>query len=123
MATKENVIYCRFSSEMQRTESNADQERRSRDALHQKELDHLEFRVIADEAMKGTSETRPGLVEIKELIRAGRLGILIVAEQSRLSRGDQTTSLIKDIVYQGGRFISVGEGVDTEKKGWELIVG
>jgi site-specific DNA recombinase len=123
MSVKQNVMYCRFSSEMQRVESNIDQERRCRDDLHRKEIDDRDFRVICDEALKGTNESRPGFVEIKDLIDAGKLGILIVAEQSRLSRGDSTTSLIKDIVFQGGRFISVAEGIDTEKKGWELLIG
>ena len=116
MSAKQNVIYCRFSSEMQRTESNADQERRCRDALQRMGLDHMEFRVITDEALKGTSESRPGFVEVKGFINAGHLGILIVAEQSRLSRGDNTTSLVKDIIFQDGRFISVSEGIDTGKK-------
>jgi DNA invertase Pin-like site-specific DNA recombinase len=122
MSAKQNVIYCRFSPEMQRVESNIDQERGCRDDLHRKEIDDGDFRVICDEALKGTNESRLGFVEVKDLIDAGNLGILIVAEQSRLSRGDSTTSLIKDIVFQGGRFISVAEGIDTEKKGWELLV-
>jgi site-specific DNA recombinase len=118
-----NVIYCRFSSEMQRTDSNVDQERRCRDALNRMGLDNLDFEVIRDEAISGISESRPGLVEIHKLISSSRLGVLIVAEQSRLTRGDNATSVIKDIVYHGGRFIAVAEGLDTERKGWKLVAG
>jgi hypothetical protein len=81
------------------------------------------FIVLADEAISGTCESRPGFDELKKLIYSDRLGIMIVAEQSRLSRGANAKSLIKDIVYHGGRFLSVSEGIDTTRKGWETIVG
>jgi hypothetical protein len=32
-------------------------------------------------------------------------------------------SLVKDIVFHGGRLISVSEGIDTTNRGWELLVG
>ena len=102
MSVKLNVIYCRFSSEMQSVDSNVDQERRCRDELNRMGLDHSDFKVICDEAISGMSESRPGFAELKELLYSGRLGIAIVSEQSRLSRGDNTTSLLKDIVFRGG---------------------
>jgi DNA invertase Pin-like site-specific DNA recombinase len=117
------VIYVRFSSELQRTESNTDQERRCREALVRMGIPPERFIVIGDEALRGTSESRPGFDQLKALIYSGRLGILISTEQSRLSRGDNIKSLIKDLVFHGGRFISVTEGVDTTRKGWKTIVG
>src|SRR5271170_4103786 len=106
---KEDVIYCRFSSELQRDESNADQERRCRDGLDRLAIPHEHIRVIRDAAVSGTSEKRSGFAEILDLMNTGRLGILVVSEQSRFSRGDKVKALIRDIVYNGGRFISVSE--------------
>ena len=120
---KEDIIYTRFSSDLQRTDSNADQERRCRDGLSRLGIADSHFRIIPDEAVSGASEARPGFEEIKQLIRSRRLGLLVVSEQSRLSRGDNAKSIIKDIVFQGGRFISIAEGIDTDRKGWQLLVG
>ncbi len=42
---------------------------------------------------------------------------------SRLSRAGDGKAFIKDLVYSGGRFVSVSEGIDTNDPGWELKVG
>lgn len=123
METKTDVIYCRYSSELQRDDSIKDQERRCRDGLERMRIPHGHFKLIKDEAISGTQDSRPGFDEIKDLMRSGRLGKLVVTEQSRLSRGDNAKALIKDILFHGGRFISITEGIDTDKKGWQLIVG
>jgi len=84
---------------------------------------HDHFELVKDEAISGTQDSRPDYDQLKELIRPGRLGKLVVTEQSRLTRGDNAKSMIKDIVFNGGRFISITEGIDTEKKGWQMLVG
>src|SRR5688572_25639653 len=112
MENKIDVIYCRFSSELQREDSIKDQERRCRDGLERMSIPHVHFRLVKDEAISGTNERRPGLEQIKALIAAGRLGMLVVTEQSRLTRGDNAKAFIKDVVFQGGRFISITEGID-----------
>ncbi len=117
------MIYCRFSSELQRTESIQDQARRCRDGLDRRGIPLGNFIVLSDEAMSGTCEARPGFQQLKKLMHSKRLGIVVVTEQSRLSRGDNTTALIKDIIFHGGRFISITEGIDTFQKGWKMIVG
>ncbi|MDB5358382.1 MAG: recombinase family protein [Phycisphaerales bacterium] len=81
------------------------------------------FVVLCDEAVSGSQDSRPGFDQLKALIYADRLGVLIVTEQSRLSRGDNAKSLVKDAVFHGGRYISVTEGIDTHLKGWKMIVG
>ena len=48
--------------------------------------------------------------------------LLAVDDQSRFSRADNVFSFITDLVFVGGRFISTGEGIDTEEVGWELRV-
>ena len=61
MDSKIDVIYCRYSSELQRSERNTDQERRCRDHLDRRGVPHAPFQVIADEAISGTLESRPGV--------------------------------------------------------------
>ncbi len=121
--TREKVIYCRYSSDLQRVDSNADQERRCRDGLTRKGIADEGFVVICDEAISGTSEKRPGLDRIMELMRAGQLGMPVVSEQSRFSHGDNAKATIKDIVFHGGRFISIAEDIDTDRKGWQMHAG
>jgi site-specific DNA recombinase len=123
MENKIDVIYARFSSELQRDDSIKDQERRCRDGLERMGIPPTHFRLIKDEAISGTSERRPGFEQIKALIAAGELGVLVVTEQSRLTRGDNAKAFIKDVVFQGGRFISITEGIDTDRKGWGMLVG
>lgn len=86
-------------------------------------ISHADFIVLADEAMRGSLESRPAFDRVKGFLYADRIGILVVTEQSRLSRGDNVKSLIKDLVFRGGRFISITEGIDTNLKGWKMIVG
>jgi len=61
------------------------------------------------------------LLEI--LMKRQRLGTLVVTELSRLSRGSNPKGFIDNIVFQQGRFISITEGIDTNNKGWEMLVG
>jgi site-specific DNA recombinase len=116
------VIYSRFSSDMQRKESCDDQERKVRKGLEPLDIDHREALVIRDEAESGTVCSRLGFTELLRMIRASEVGILAVDDQSRFSRGDYAYAMIKDLVFNEGRFISVGEGIDTAQDGWELRV-
>ncbi|CAN5773528.1 hypothetical protein BH20VER1_BH20VER1_31780 [soil metagenome] len=56
MANKTDVIYCRFSSELQREDSIKDQERRCRDGLERMGIPHTHFQLVKDEAISGTSD-------------------------------------------------------------------
>lgn len=123
MNSRINVIYVRFSSDLQRADSIINQERRCRAALERMGIPHRDFNVIADEATSGTRNDRAGFQQIKELIYSDRLGILIVTEMSRLSRGVDVKSLIIDIIFHGGHFISLQEGVDTNATNWKTLVG
>jgi len=44
------------------------------------------------------------------------------SDLARFSRADNAFSFIEDLVYSGGRFVSAGEGIDTNHEGWELRV-
>jgi DNA invertase Pin-like site-specific DNA recombinase len=77
---------------------------------------------MEDEAVTGVLDSRPAFDRLMQLIKGKRLGMLVVTEQSRLSRSENAMPVIKDVVFHGGRFISITEGVDTDKKGWQLLV-
>jgi site-specific DNA recombinase len=116
------VIYTRFSSDLQRTESCADQEREIRKALTRRSIALHDVEVIRDEAESGTRTDRDGFQQLARMIAAKEIGILAVDDQSRLSRADNAYGFIKDLVYSGGRFISTSENIDTADTGWELKV-
>jgi hypothetical protein len=117
------IIYTRYSSDMQRPDSCADQERNIREYLKRNEIDVQNVEMLKDEAISGTKETREMYTAIVRRIEAGEEFLLIVDDQSRFSRADMAKALIRNLVYNGGRFISVGEGIDTNQIGWEVRVG
>jgi DNA invertase Pin-like site-specific DNA recombinase len=119
---KKKVIYSRFSSEMQRADSCDDQERNVRRDLPRFGVSGAGALVIRDEAESGTRSSRDGFQQLLGMIARGEVAVLAVDDQSRLSRADNAYSLIQDLVFAGGRFISTGEGIDTDQKGWELRV-
>jgi hypothetical protein len=119
---RKDVIYTRFSSEMQRDESCEDQEREVRRGLDRKGIDPSSFEIIHDRAVSGTKTDRVQFDQLRKRIQRGEIGILAVDDQARFSRADDAYSFIIDLVFAGGRFISAGEGIDTTEEGWELRV-
>ncbi len=119
---KKIVIYCRYPSDMQRPDSCADQERTIRAALAR--LGFVAADIIAryDEAQSGTKTARDGFQQLRGMVARGEVAVLVVDDQSRLTRADNANSFVKDLVFAGGRFISTGEGIDTAVTGWELKV-
>ena len=124
MSTKKVVIYCRYSSDMQRADSCADQEREVRAALARLGVAPAggEVVVINDEAESGTKTARDGFQQLSEMVKRGEVAVLAVDDQSRLTRADNAYAFVQDVVFAGGRFVSTGEGIDTAAGGWELKV-
>jgi len=122
MNRKTVVLFTRYSSDMQRPESCEDQERNVRRALPVKGINPDGALVLKDEAESGTLADRPAMMQLVGMIDRCEIGVLAVDDQSRFSRGDNAFQLITDLVYSGGRFISTGEGIDTDEPGWELKV-
>jgi len=121
-ATKSVVIYTRYSTDMQREESCEDQARMVRGSLTKMGIDHGSAVVIEDKAIPGSRDDRLGFQEVLAMSGRGEIAILAVDEQSRFSRGGNAYSLIQDLVYGGGRFISTSEGIDTTQNGWKLRI-
>lgn len=116
------VIYTRFSSSLQSPKSCVDQEREVRAGLDKLGIDHSNAVVIRDEAESGTKTCREGFIQIEAMSRSRQISILAVDDQSRLTRGANALSFLQDIVCFGGRFISLGESIDTDQENWQVMV-
>ena len=120
--TKKLVICCRYSTDMQNPKSCNDQEHDVRSGLTRLGIDHRRAVVIHDNAESGTNVLRQGFQNLLEMSGRGEIGILAVDDQARLSRAANVSEFILDLVFNGGRFISTGENIDTALPGWELRV-
>mgnify|MGYP001812419958 CR=1 FL=1 len=115
-------IFTRISTLNQNPKSPEDQERQVREGLDYKGIDHKNAIVISEMGQSGTKDDRDGFQLIKERVNRGDSFILTVDDQSRFSRGSNVKNLVTDLVYNGGRFISTGEAIDTDVEGWEMTV-
>ncbi|QDU19739.1 recombinase family protein [Urbifossiella limnaea] len=122
MSRQKIVIYCRYSSDMQRADSCADQERAVRAVLMRHGYAADDIIVIKDEAESGTKTAREGFQLLRAMIARGEVAAVAVDDQSRLARDNNSFAFIQDLVFAGGRFLSTGEGIDTDVSGWELKV-
>ena len=116
------VCYTRFSSDMQNPKSCEDQEFDARKGLDRLGVDHRHAVIIYDRAESGTKVYRDEFQRLVEMRDRGEIGTLVVDDQARLTRAGNAFQFIQDLVYMGGRFISTGEGIDTNQTGWELRV-
>ena len=63
------------------------------------------------------------LRRIQELVFARKVKVtLAVDDQGRLARDCNVYNFIVDLKYNGGRFLSIGENIDSDVEGWELLV-
>jgi site-specific DNA recombinase len=119
---RSDVIYNRFSTDMQNPKSCTDQEHDVRAGLDRLGIDHRRAKVVHDAAESGTKVLRSEFQQLLEMMSRGEIGLLAVDDQARLTRATNAYAFISDLVYSGGRFISTGEGIDTNQPGWELRV-
>lgn len=118
-----DIFYARKSSDKQREDSIADQDRRARELLPQYGLDPAGFILMADLDESGLLDSRPEFDRIQELIRQGRVRTLAVIHQDRFSRSATAVGMIQDLVFKRGRFLSLEEHIDSNVEGWEVQVG
>jgi DNA invertase Pin-like site-specific DNA recombinase len=115
--------YARYSSDNQREESITDQQRKCREAAARnghRIPPELEF---ADEAVSGTKLHRAGLDTMLAAAAGGQFAGLYFHSLSRLARESVITMpMLKKLVYVDGvRVISVTEGIDSDRDGWDLM--
>ncbi len=115
--------YARFSSDMQRAESNTDQQRICREAADRNNHIISSEREYADEGVSGTKRKREGLKEVLEAAERGEFSTLYLYSLSRLARESIITlPLLKLLAFKFKvRVISVSDGIDTNVTNWELI--
>jgi len=115
--------YSRYSSEQQREESIQDQQRKCREFAERNSHQispELEF---ADQAVSGTKLHRDGLDAMLSAAAAGSFRVLYFHNLSRLARESVITMpMLKKLVYVDKvRIISVTEGIDSDRDGWEMV--
>ena len=120
---KKVVLYTRYSTDMQQPRSSADQERVVRQHLAGLGIDTGDAEVIHDTAQIGSREDRPGFQRLWEMVNGEEVALLAVDQQNRLSRGNNAVPFLEDLKFRGGRFIAVGDNVDTARDGWQIQAG
>lgn len=117
------ATYSRFSSDQQDETSIAQQQRACHEAAKRNGHqigEHFDFR---DDAVSGTKRDRGGLKALLDAAAAGLIAVLYVFSLSRLARESVISlPLLKQLVYNDRvRVISVTEGIDSDREGWDLI--
>lgn len=110
------ALYCRLSQEdMLQGESNSITNQK---LILQKYADEHGFRnckFYIDDGYSGVDFTRPAHVEMMKDIQDGKVGIVIVKDQSRLGRDHLETGRLMEITFPSYdvRFIAINDGVDS----------
>jgi site-specific DNA recombinase len=121
---KRIVIYTRFTDPKQREESHEAQERKVRQHLDYLGIGHANALVLRDSATRGDlEEGRACYEQLLAMINRGEVALLAVDQQSRFSRGFNVRAMVQDLVFVGGRFLTAAEGIDTDRPGWQDLVG
>ena len=115
--------YSRYSTTLQQVESIADQQRRCHEYAAQINLTIGPELQFADEAISGTKLARDGLDRLLAAARQHRFSTLLLEHLSRLVRESIIAlPILKELVeIHGIRVISVSEGFDTSRGGWEML--
>lgn len=107
------ALYARYSSAMQREASIEDQLRLCRERAVREGWTVGE--VFADRATSGASMLRPGLQELLEEARSGRVDVVLTEALDRLSRDQaDVAALYKRLSFAGVRIVTLAEGEITE---------
>lgn len=110
------ALYCRLSQEdMLQGESNSIKNQK---LILQKYADDHGFRnckFYIDDGYSGANFDRPAFKEMMADIESGKIGVLIVKDQSRLGRDYLQTGMLMEIKFPeyDVRFIAINDGVDS----------
>ncbi len=114
--TKFTILYARLSQEDgQNGISNSIENQRMILEKYAEEHDFYNCKFMFDDGVSGTTLNRPAFNEVMQLIEAGKVGILIVKDTSRVGRNYiRVGELIDEILPSFGvRFISVNDNADS----------
>ena len=115
--------YSRYSSDLQDVSSIEQQKRKCREAAQSNGHDLRPEFEFKDEAVSGTRIDRDGLQSMLVAARERRFNILYFDSLSRLARENAISlPMLKELVHTCQvRVISVTEGIDSDRAGWEFM--
>ncbi len=116
------AAYARMSTEMQNEKSPDDQVRVCRERARGDRAAIPDENVFIDRAVSGTKPDRDALAALKAAAKAKRFSVLYFEDLSRLGReSTHLMFLLKELVYDGIRVISVNEGIDSANDSWHIL--
>lgn len=110
------ALYCRLSKEdMLEGESNSITNQKMIIKKHAEQVGLYNCKFYVDDGYSGTDNTRPAYVQMKKDIENGKIGAVIVKDQSRLGRDHLETDIMMELIFPQYdiRFIAVTDGVDS----------
>ena len=115
MADKITALYCRLSvDDKVEGESNSITNQKNILAKYASEHGFRNTRFFVDDGTSGTVFNRPGLNAMLDEVNLGRVGIVIIKDQSRIGRDVLEVGLLKRQFEQHGvRFIAAADNLDT----------
>lgn len=120
---RKKIIYGRFSDEDRQHEDSLEaQERKVREKLNGMGIIMSDAIVLTDAGISGRLDSRPQFDVLTDMIKRNQVSLVAVDDLSRLSRGSKTLGFVQRMVFHDTRFISTGEGIDTDREGWEDLV-
>ena len=115
------TIYARYSSDLQRQASIADQ---YRTCLARIEREGWTLAAkFKDEALSGARSDRPGYQALIEAAKRKEFDVIVVEEVSRLWRDqEEQHKAVKHLKYRGVHLVGCNDGIDT-RQGYGLLLG
>ncbi|MCQ2355212.1 MAG: recombinase family protein [Clostridia bacterium] len=110
------ALYCRLSQEdMLEGESNSIRNQKNILKAYADEHGFRNCEFYVDDGYSGTDLTRPDYVRMINDMKAGKIGTIIVKDQSRLGRDHLETDRLMEIDFPDYdvRFIAISDGVDS----------
>ncbi len=107
------AIYCRYSTDKQRSASIEDQSRVCRAEIQRRGWEAVA--VYSDAEMSGTvSRRRPGYQELLKAAEVRQFEVIVVDEFSRLSRDqEEQARILKRLAFWGVGLVAAADGLDT----------
>ena len=119
------AIYARYSSDLQRQSSIADQLRKCNEFGQIHGWVPVKASIYKDEAVSGVSIERPGLQRMMQTALSPRrpFDVILVDDTSRISRSlSDAVQLFQKLSFAGVRVIAVGQGIDTQSEQADVLV-
>ncbi len=116
------AAYCRYSSDEQRAASIRDQLRNIEEACRHRGWPMPAL--FVDEAISGSRLDRPNYQALLTTLRDGLVDVLLVDDYTRLGRDHlECGRLLRELEYLKVRLVSVSDGLDTDREGYEIEAG